>query len=127
MFLKVKRSNMLRAIRNKHRTMMIGLGLATVMTIAHLAFGAGSPWAFWPALALVALFYGFPYVWVHIGLRNQQDKAQYYSIEEARGLINPSTSMLVIENAGVARAHSDYDLSRPHLASSPDELGGEKT
>ena len=59
-------------------------------------------------------------------MRHQRDKAQYYSLGEAEKFINPSTSVLVIENAGDARAHSDYDLARPHLASSPDGLGGEK-
>lgn len=125
-FIRVKRENMLRTIRQEHRLMAIGLGLALLMALCHLAYDTGSGWAFWPAAVLVALFYGFPYVWIHIGLRNQQGTASYYSIDKARNFINPSTSMLVIENNGEAAAHSDYDLSRPHLASSAKGLGGEK-
>jgi len=126
MVMKVKRDKMIRAIRNEKRTTIFGLGLLVVMAIAHLGFGAGPAWAFWLTVALVSLFFGFPYVWLHVGLRHQRDKAQYYNLDEARKFINPSTSVLVIENAGDARAHSDYDLSRPHLASTPDGLGGEK-
>ncbi len=78
-----------------------------------------------PDFYCLAFLFAFPYIWVHVGLRNQQDKASYYSIEEARKFVNPSTSVLVIDNAGVARAHPDYELSRPHLASTPDGLAGE--
>ena len=72
MFMKVKRDNMIRAIRNEKRTTLIGLGLLAVMAIAHLGFGAGPAWAFWTTAALVALFFGFPWVWLHIGLRHQR-------------------------------------------------------
>jgi hypothetical protein len=125
MVIKVKRKNTIRSIRYEYQILAIGFALSAVMAISHLAFDGGLAWAFWIGLGLIAFLYGFPFIWVHVGLRNQQHKAQYYSIEEARKLVNPSTSVLVIDHAGAARAHPDYELSRPHLASTPEGLGGE--
>ncbi len=125
MLLKVKRSHMLRAVRHEKAIVATGSALALVVVLAHLGLGAGSAWVFWPSMAVILLFYGFPLIWVHLGLRNQQGKASYVSIEQARKALNPDTSMLVIEANGQARAHSDYDLSRPHLASDKQGLAGE--
>ena len=124
-FIKVKRQNMLRAIRNEPRTLKLGMGLAGIMIVSHLVFGGGSAWAFWTGLAVTALLFGFPFIWLHVALRNQQGIAKFYSIEEARKFINPATSVLVLAHNGRARAHTDYSLARPHLASTPDGLAGE--
>ena len=84
MFLKVKRGNMIRFIRNEYRFLATGLVAVVVMAVAHLGFGAAPDWLFWTALVLLAFLYGFPWVWVHLGLRNQIDSARFYSIEEAK-------------------------------------------
>ena len=125
MFIKVSREDMIAAIRNERHTLKLGLALTVALFATHVFFGGGSSWAFWTGLFLAALLFGFPYGWLHIGLRNQQGSARFYSIEEARRYINPAASVLVIDNNGRARAHSDYDLSRPHLASNTEGLGGE--
>ncbi len=125
MFLKVKRGNMIRFIRNEYRFLATGLVAAVVMAVAHLGFGAGPDWLFWATLALIAILYGFPWVWVHLGLRNQIDSARFYSIEEAKKYVAPASQVLVIEKNGKARAHPDYELLRPHLAGNDDGLDGE--
>jgi len=125
MVLKVKRKNMLRFIRNEYKFLGAGLMSFLIATISHLGFGAGPNWAFLIALVLVAFLYGFPWIWVHIGLRNQADSAEFYSIEEARKYIAPATSVIVIVNNGKARAHADYELLRPHLAGNEEGLDGE--
>ena len=125
MILRVKRSNMVRFIRYEYQLIAAGLAAAAVMAIAHLGFGAGPAWAFWLGLALVVILYGFPWVWVHLGLRNQIDSAKFYSIEEARKYLNPAESVVVIEKDGVARAHPDHQLMRPHLAGNDEGLAGE--
>ena len=103
MVLKVKRHNMVRFIRNENRLIVTGLVAAVVMTISHLLFGAGPGWLFWIVLLLVMFLYGFTWVWVHLGLRNQRDDAKFYSIEEAKKYVAPASSVLVIENNGNAR------------------------
>jgi hypothetical protein len=123
--LKVKRKNMIRFIRHEYRLIGIGLVAALVMAIAHLEFAAGPDWVFWTALVLVAFLYGFPWIWVHLGLRNQAGSAKFFSIEEAKKHLAPASQVLVIENNGKARAHPDYEMMRPHLAGNDDGLDGE--
>ncbi len=125
MLLKVKRENMVRFIRNEYRLLGIGLaGLAT-MTIAHFALDGGPRGFWWAAILLSIILYGFPYVWVHIGLRNQKDSARYYSIEEAKQYVSPSSQVIVIENNGIARAHPQAQVMRPHLTGNDEGLDGE--
>ena len=125
MILRVKRENMIRFIRNEYRLLAIGLGATVVMAAAHFGLNGGPTWLFWTASVVLAILYGFPYVWVHLGLRNQIDSARFYNIEEAQKYVSPSSSVLVIEKNGVARAHSDHALLRPHLAGNNEGLDGE--
>jgi hypothetical protein len=125
MVLRVKRENMLRFIRNEYRLIAIGLGGAAVMTFAHFALGGGAFWVWLVAILLAGLLYGFPYVWVHVGLRNQKDTARYFPISEAEQWVSPSSQVLVLENNGVARAHPDAEILRPHLAGNSEGLDGE--
>ncbi len=125
MLLKVKRENMLRFIRNEYRLLLVGLGALAIACFAHFGFDAGSGAVLKVAILASVLLYGFPYVWVHIGLRNQKDSAQFYSIDEAKEYVSPSNQVLVIENNGVARAHPQAQLMRPHLTGNVEGLNGE--
>jgi len=125
MLIRVKRKNMLRFVRNEYRLIAIGLGGLGLMTIAHFGLGAGSHGIWLAAFLLCAFLYGFPYIWVHVGLRNQKDSARYFSIEEAKQYVSPSSQVIVIENQGVARAHPQAQLMRPHLAGNDEGLDGE--
>jgi hypothetical protein len=125
MLLKVKRNNMVRFIRNEYKLIGTGLAAAFMMAVAHLGFGAGPEWLFWTVVALISFLYGFPWIWVHLGLRNQINSASFYSIDEAKKYVAPASSVLVIENNGNARAHPDYELMRPHLAGDDKGLDGE--
>ena len=125
MLIKVKRKNMLRFVRNEYRLIAIGLGGVALMTIAHFGLDAGPRGVWWAAILLCAFLYGFPYIWVHVGLRNQKDSARYYSIGEAKEYVSPSSQVIVIENNGIARAHPQAQLMRPHLAGNDEGLDGE--
>ena len=124
MVLKVKRENMLRFIRNENRLLLFGLAALALATIAHFGFAAGSRGWWWAGLLLSIVFYGFPYIWVHVGLRNQKRSARYYSIDEAKEFVSPSNQVIVNENNGVARAHPQAQLLRPHLAGNEEGLVG---
>ena len=125
MLIRVKRKDMIRFIRNEYRLIAIGLGALLLMTIVHFGFDAGSRVFWWTAVLLCLVLYGFPYIWVHVGLRNQKNTARYYSIEEAKEYVSPSNQVIVIENNGVARAHPQAQLLRPHLAGNDEGLDGE--
>jgi hypothetical protein len=116
---------MIRAIRHEYRMIALGLGAAVVMAIAHLAMGGGIAPVFWFAAIVIAFLYGFTYVWVHVGLRNQQSTADYYPIEEARKFVSPHSRVVVIAKNGVARAHPDSHIMRPHVAGNDAGLDGE--
>ena len=124
--LKVKRNNMLRFIRHEYQLIYTGIAAGLIAAVIHLATGAGEPVSFWLITAALVVFYGFTWVWVHIGLRHQQHDAKYYSIEEAKKYVAPDDSVIVIENNGHARAHPDYEIWRPHLVGNDDKgLDGE--
>ncbi len=125
MVLKVKRDNMARFIRNEHRLLAVGLAAAAVMTLAHFVFGGGPFWLWLVSILLIAVLYAFPYVWVHVGLRNQKNTAKYLPVRDAMEWVSPSSQVLVIENNGVARAHPDAQIMRPHLAGNREGLDGE--
>ena len=125
MILRVKRKNMIRFIRNEYRLLAVGLGATALMVLAYFVLDGGTAWLFWPLLLLISVFYVFPWVYVHLGLRNQINTAKYYSIDEAKESISPSSSVVVIEKDGVARAHPDSQILRPHLAGNEEGLDGE--
>jgi hypothetical protein len=125
MFISVKRENMIRFIRNEYRLLAIGLGATALMVFSYFILDGGTDWLFWGGIAILLVLYAFPWIWVHVGLRNQRQSAKYYSIEEARDALSPGSSVLVIENNGVARAHPDSHLLRPHLAGNDEGLDGE--
>ena len=126
MFLKVKRENMARfhperipagrAWRDRPGDYDGGAFSCSV---------AGPFWVWLVAFLLGAVLLIFPYVWVHVGLRNQKASARYYSISDAAEWVSPSSPVIVIENKGVARAHPDAQIMRPHLAGNQDGLAGE--
>lgn len=123
--LDVSRKNMLNAIRNENKLVAVGLVGTALAVLLHSLYGAGSGWVT-VTLAIANIFMvGFPWIWLHLGLRNQQNTARYYSVDEARDYVRGDESVIVIENHGQARAHSDYYIKRPHLAGTPEGLGGE--
>ena len=125
MLISVKRKNMIRFIRYEYQLLAAGFTAMLLMTIAHFGFEAGPDWLFWAAFSILLILYLFPWVWVHLGLRNQQKTARYYSFDEARAVLAPGAPVVVIENNGVARAHPDSQLMHPHLAGNVEGLGGE--
>lgn len=125
LFFNVKRKNMLWFIRNEIGAVGVGISAAILAAILHFFAGAGGSVSFWVIMVILITFYGFTYTWLHIGLRNQQNTAKYYSIEEAKKWVAPEDNVIVIENKGHARAHPDYEMWRPHLAGNPEGLGGE--
>ena len=125
MVMRVKRSNMTRFIRHEYRLLTIGLGAALIASVAHIGFGGGPQALFWVMVVLLGVFYIFPWVYVHLGLRNQKASARYYSIEEAKDYVSPSSQVLMIENNGVARAHPQAQIMRPHMAGNDQGLNGE--
>ncbi len=124
MIMKTKRANIDRFIRNEYTFLSAGFGGWLVMAVTHFGFGAGSGWLFWISTVLTALLVAFTWIYVHIGLRNQKESARFYSIEEAKEFVSPTTQVIVLEKNGVARAHPQSQIMRPHLAGTEEGLEG---
>ncbi|MDC1322044.1 DUF3179 domain-containing protein [Pseudomonadales bacterium] len=124
-FMKVTRKNMLFAIRYEHQIIVVSLVAVGAATWIGYRFAVGWGSSTTILLTVNLFFIGFPYLWVHFGLRNQQASATYYSIDEARNFVRPEDSVIVLVNNGQARAHPDYHIKRPHLAGTPEGLGGD--
>lgn len=125
LFITTKRKNVDRFIRHEYRVLALGLGAWLVSAGAHLGFGSGASWVFWAGTILTLGLVAFTWIYVHLGLRNQKDKAQFYSIEEAKEFVSPTTQVIVLEHNGVARAHPQSQIMRPHLAGTKEGLEGE--
>lgn len=124
-FMTVHRKNMIFAIRHETTILIIALTSIVTAIATSLFAGAGTSFVLVPIALGIGIMLAFPWLWIHVGLRNQQSTADYHSIEEALPYVRPEESVIVIENKGVARAHPDYHIKRPHLAGTPEGLGGE--
>lgn len=121
--LRVKRSTVIRTFRYRRELSASAALLLLGAALTHAA-GAGHPVVFWCSFALALLFLFQGFVYPGIAMRSQQRTARFYSIEEAKRRVRPEASVIVIEANGEARAHPDYEMWRPHIAGSPDGLGG---
>lgn len=124
-FMHVSRKNMLNAVRQEQKLVAVGLLASAAAVALHYGFGTGPAWLTLTLAIANVFMVGFPWLWLHVGLRNQQHSASYYSVAEAKDFVRGDESVIVIENNGEARAHPDYHIKRPHLAGTPEGLGGE--
>jgi len=99
-------------------------GLAAAL-LCHMAYGAGGATVLWLIGGVSALLWFSGYIHPHIMMRPQQNKATFVSVSAARKRLRSDTSMVVIENNGVARAHAECEIFRPHVVGTPEGLGGE--
>ncbi len=124
--LDVKRKDMIFAIRHEYKLIFSSSACVLIATFIDIQLNVGWGWSTAGFVTLDAFLLGFPWVWLHIGLRNQQSRARFYPIAEARKYLRETESVIVIDNNGEARAHPDYHIKRPHLAGTPEGLGGEQ-
>jgi len=122
LFLRVARVNMHRFIRNEYQLLAVGIGATLLMVVAYLLMDGGPPWVFWTALVVLATLYIYTWGWVHIVMRNQKNSAKYYSIEEAKTLLAPSSRMIVIEQDDVVHAYPHSEIMRPHLVGNDEQI-----
>lgn len=122
----VQRRNIIFAIRNEGRLIVVALACLAGAATLGIGFEAGIRAIWSSAFFLGAFLISWPWIWIHVGLRNQQKTARYFPIAEARNFIRPETSVFVVENNGEARAHTDFQMGRPHIAGTPEGLGGDE-
>ena len=117
-----------RAIRSWYRRHWLSLSTLLGLSAAiasYSVFAAGNANALWGVGGLAAFLWFCGYIHPHFMMRPQQQNATFVSVEEATKRLRPDTCMVVIENNGVARAHAECEIFRPHVVGTPDGLGGE--
>lgn len=93
--------------------------------IAYTQFSAGTLIVLVPAVVfcVICIFAGyFNPGWM---MRSMQHNATFVSIEEAKKFVTRDYEVIVIEKDGIARAHTDYELWRPHVVGNEQGLNGE--
>ena len=117
-----------RAIRSWYRrhpyALLAVTGLAAAL-LTQLLSDLTHTTALWSAGGVAIILWFSGYIHPHIMMRPQQNKATFVSVSEARKRLRPDTCMVVIEHNGVARAHAECEIFRPHVVGTPDGLGGE--
>ncbi len=77
------------------------------------------------SLLFLVLFYS-GYINPHLMMRTRMKNGIFVPIEQAKHYYAADESVIVIEINGEARAHSDIQLLRPHVAGNGQTLGGEE-
>ena len=101
---------------------LIALGVAFVIKSRHRAVVGPKVMALLTLLFTFQFYSGF--INPHIMMRERQDDGLFVSVTAAKKYLAPDESVIVIEINGQARAHSDKDMLRPHIAGAG-QLGGE--
>lgn len=124
-WLKTERQTVMRTWYRRHIYLFVSIVLMAIVLYANLVHGAGNRYILWIVLAtcLMNVLAGyFNPGWM---MRSMQRSADFVPIAEARSFIQDDYEVIVIEKNGVARAHTDYELWRPHVVGTPDGLNGE--
>ena len=82
----------------------------------HTAHGVGIAAIYWPTIVLSIALFLAGYVNPGLMMRSQQHDGWFVGIEEAGKRVRPRAEVMVVEHNGVARAHPDYEMWRPHIA-----------
>ena len=104
----------------------IALFVALAVAAAALWFGgAGHPVALLVCSGFAAFGFAVGYVNPRFMMRSQHRNPRYYSIEEAKQVLNKNTSLIVVETKAGARGHPDRHVLRPHVVGMTEEAEDE--
>ena len=115
----VTRDEVVAAAMNERRTLSAVSVCAVVALLTHLFGGVGNAVALAIGLTLSLVLAGFPWLWVHVGLRGRQFDARFFHIEHANRVLDENASVLVVEDGNAAWAFPDTEIRRPHIAGVP--------
>lgn len=109
--------------RNKLALAMFALWAAAA---ASYHFGGAGHWLVLLICSGVGAFgFGIGYVNPRFMMRSQHKQPRYYSIEKAKAVLSPETSLIVVETKAGARGHPDEHILRPHVAGLTEEVEDE--
>lgn len=110
---------------NRHRLAVAFVAL-WVLAAAIMWLGqAGHPVVFLIGSGLGLIGFGFGYINPRFMMRSQHKDPRYYSVDEAKQVLDADTSLIVVETRSGARGHPDRHLLRPHVAGMKQDNQGE--
>ena len=121
----IPRERALASWYQRHRLTKLAIAGLLVAIASHLLLHAGHGPSLWFLGGVATLLWFCGYIHPHIMMRPQQEKARFVPLAEARKRLRAETCMVVIEHNGVARAHAESEIFRPHVVGTPEGLGGE--
>lgn len=121
----IPRERAIQSWYRRHRLSLLTMLGLVIAAVGHWVYGAGNSVALWGMGGAALLLWFCGYIHPHIMMRPQQQRANFVSVGEARSRLRSDTCMVVVENNGVARAHAECEIFRPHVVGTPDGLGGE--
>jgi len=101
---------------NRHRLAIAFGALWAVAALTLWVGQAGNLIVFLVCSAIGLFGFGVGYINPRIMMRSQHHDARYYSLEEAKEVLKPDTSLIVVETQNGARGHPDGHIMRPHVA-----------
>jgi len=124
-WLKTDRATVMATWYRRHTYLLVSTLALLAAIFIHVVYSAGVSWV--AILTTVTWFIFIVGGYFNPGwmMRTQQNTARFVSIEQAKEFIHRDQEVLVIEHNGEARAHTDYELWRPHVVGTQDGLGGE--
>lgn len=123
---KLSRKKVMRTFYNRHKLSIAFLVCLTVAIGTYWLVNAGITWTVFlvSGLSIILAFLGL--VNPRLMIRSQHRSANYVPVEAAKEYVRPSESVIVFETANSARAHSDYHMLRPHVASPESSDGNDE-
>jgi hypothetical protein len=117
-FVRTSRKMTMDTFYNRHKLAGLIVVSISISALTMWTNGVGNIWAF-SVIGILSFFLFFTgYINPRFMMRSQQNGGCYYTINDAKDVLTNDTSLIVMEVGGVAKAHPDEHVLRPHVVSS---------
>ena len=113
---RTSRENTMWTFYNRHKLAVAMLAVGAIAAASHFFGDAGHWLPLLLGIGFAAFGFGVGYVNPGFMMRSQQHNPRYFSVAKAKEVLNPDTSLIVVETKAGARGHPDHHILRPHVA-----------
>jgi Protein of unknown function (DUF3179) len=124
-WLETERKVVMNTWYRRHLYLFLSALGAALAIYTHLEFGAGYLYVTAAVIGITIIHILGGYFNPGWMMRSAQHNSTFVPVKEAENFIPKDYEVLVIEKDGIARAHTDYELWRPHIVGNEDGLNGE--
>ncbi|BFM18166.1 hypothetical protein R50073_43490 [Maricurvus nonylphenolicus] len=124
-WLETKRQVVMSTWYRRHVYLLLSILAMAAAAYTHLVYSVGNLYLTVGIIAITVLQILAGYFNPGWMMRSAQHSSEFVSVKEAEDFIPKDYEVLVIEKDGAARAHTDYELWRPHIVGNEEGLNGE--